>query len=151
MKKFLSLGIILLFVIGCLAIPVSAQHISAENVTTKTEILEDGSYFIVETGIYPTYTRASAKSGYKTATYYTASNVAIWAITVNGSFSYTGSSSTATSASCTITRYDSNTSTVSKNAYTSGSSAVGTATVKYKNINTDKTVQLTCDKNGNLS
>ena len=151
MKKIISLGLVFLLAFVCFTFPASAQEVVSINTSTSIETFTDGSYFIIETGSYPTSARASTKNGYKTATYYTSSNVAVWAVTVNGSFSYNGTTSTATSASCSITRYDSNTSTISKNAYTSGSSAVGTATVKYKRIYTDKTVTLTCDRNGTLS
>ena len=151
MKKALSLAFTLLFLFNAFSFSAFAAERPFEKTETYTEYCEDGGYYVIEIGTYLPFARASTKSGYKTATYYNSSNKAIWAVQVQGYFSYTGSSATATSASATVYTYDSKVEFGSKNAYVSGATAVGTATMKYGSVYTDKTVRLTCARNGNLS
>ena len=78
--------------------------------------------------------------------------MAIFAVTVHGSFTYSyGVSSSATSASCTVTTYSTSASFNSKDAWTSGKSAYGYGSVSYKGTNTGRTVSISCDSYGNLS
>ena len=98
------------------------------------------------------FAAATSKSGSKTKTYYSASNTAIFSVTVTGGFSYTyGVSASATSSVATVYIFDSSATFVSKNAYTSGATAYATGTVKYRGNSATLTVSLTCDKYGNLS
>jgi len=151
MKKILSLAFTLLFTLNALSLPVFASEASLDKLESYVEDCADGGYFVIEIGTYETLARASTKSGYKTATYYTGSGKAVWAVRIDGDFIYNGTSSSATSASATVYTYEAKAEFVSKNAYTSGASAIGSATMKYGTANTYKTVTLTCDKNGNLS
>ncbi|MBQ4257764.1 MAG: hypothetical protein II713_02050, partial [Clostridia bacterium] len=79
------------------------------------------------------------------------SNVMVWSVTVYGEFSYTGYSSSATSASGNVKIYVTGASLVSSQSYTSGSSAVAKATVLYQGEQIPRNVILTCDRNGVLS
>lgn len=116
---------------------------------------EDGSYIVVE--VTNSGARASkSTNGSKTSTFYNRNNVAQWMAELKGSFTYDGSSATCTSASSSVTIYNSDWYTVSKNASKSGSTATGSfsmgrkllgSTVETKNIS----LKLSCDKNGNLS
>ena len=90
-------------------------------------------------------------SGTKTSTRYTASGHAVFAVKVDGSFKYTGSSSWSTSASATVSIYDSNASYVSKSASYSSNYASATGNVTYLGTPISRTVTLYCDKDGNLS
>ena len=71
-------------------------------------------------------------------------------LSVKGSFTYNGSSSSATAAEATVTIYSSKASFVSKNAYTSGKTATATGTIKYDAVQTTRSASVSCDKNGNL-
>ena len=151
MKKLISffLASILLFA-GSVLLPASAADFRGEDsAVVEYEYFEDGSYFI--TTLCQGERSRGTVSGQKTATYINNNNVAVWAVTVYGSYSYTGYSSTATSASGAVDYYVNGASLVSKQAYTSGDSAVARATVLYLGEQIPKTVTLTCDRNGVLS
>ena len=116
---------------------------------------EDGSYAVVETTT--SGARASGRtSGSRPYTYYDSTGTAQWKVVLNGSFTYTGSSATYTSASCSVTIYNSEWYTISKNASKSGSTATGSFSMGRKLLGSaietkDVTLKLSCDKNGNLS
>ncbi len=113
------------------------------------------SYAVVET--ITSGARASGRiSGSRPYTYYDSTGVAQWKVVLNGSFTYTGSSATCTSASCSVTIYNSEWYTVSKNASKSGNTATGSFSIGRKALGVtvetkDVTLKLSCDKNGNLS
>lgn len=116
---------------------------------------EDGSYVTVET--YVTDTRAtSTKTASRVYTYYANNGNIDWSATLNGTFTYTGTSSTCTAASCTVSISNSSWYEVGKNVSKIGASAIADVTMGYKilGITIDrKTVNmsLSCDANGNLS
>lgn len=122
----------------------------------QTILLEDGSTLVVTADILP-QTRASATvSGVKNAKYYDSSNQLHWVVTLSGSFTYNGTSATCTSVSIDAVVYEGGWSCASKNADTSGSSAVGSASMvcKVLGIQVDSvpvSLTLTCDKDGVLS
>lgn len=146
----------LLFIfISCCAIFFMTANASDESITSSVRIdLPDGNY-VIETVTENTdtlTTRAtSTKSGYKTSVYYNSSNVAIFGVRVDGTFSYTGTSSWSTSAAATVYIYDDSGSYVSKSASYSSNYATATGKVKYNYVTIPRTVTLYCDKNGNLS
>lgn len=149
MKRFLSFAMVMALLSSMFALHVNAAESADDLVSRTIEYLDNGDYIVTET-YKPAIQPFSGTSGYKTATYTNSSGSRIFAVTVYGSFSYNGSSSSATSSSASVDIYASNTSFVSKNAYTSGSSAYGVGTAKYSGINCSVTAKLTCDKNGNL-
>lgn len=116
---------------------------------------QERSYAVVET--ITSGARASGRiSGSRPYTYYDSTGVAQWKVVLNGSFTYTGSSATCTSASCSVTIYNSEWYTVSKNASKSGNTATGSFSIGRKALGVtvetkDVTLKLSCDKNGNLS
>ena len=127
-----------------------AQEAQAEDsIVTEYEYLEDGSYFVIT--IHQGAQTRGTTSGEKTAAYYNSSNVKIWSVTVHGAFTYTGYSSTTTSASGYVDVFVNGASLVSSQSYTSGDTAVAKATVAYAGVNRPLTVTLTCDRNGILS
>ena len=76
--------------------------------------------------------------------------------TLTGTFTFNGTSSSCTGASCDVTIYNDAWSTKSVNAYTSGSSTVAEVTLVRKflfiTVETKNfTITLSCDRNGNLS
>lgn len=154
MKKLTALFLTALCCFSLFAGSVSAVDVENDTVIVKTDRIDlpDGGYIIEEVTQTPSLTRATySTSGTKTSTRYTASGQAVFAVKVNGSFKYTGSSSWATSASATVSIYDSNASYVSKSASYSSNYATATGKVTYLGTPISRTVTLYCDKNGNLS
>jgi hypothetical protein len=150
MKRNIAVLLCLIMLFTLMSFPVSASEPKDILVKRTVEILENGDTItteIYECAIQP----RSGKNGYATATYVNAAGTAIWQLTVTGSFTYNGVSSRATSADATV--YINNTTNakfVSKNAYTSGATATGTATVTYLDSRTTRSASVSCDKNGNL-
>lgn len=152
MKKFFSLLTCLLLVCNIFVHPVAAMEIAESEqivVSQSVENLGNGCYFI-ETIYTPAVQSRSAKTGTKVAEYIT-SGQTIFTVSVTGTFTYDGSSSDATSSSCSVATYVQSATITGKRAYTSGASACGFGSVSYNGATLQKTVTLTCDKNGNLS
>lgn len=149
MKKFLSLVLLLSVFVCAFGVPVSAIEVNDKLVSRSVEYLENGDYFVTE--LYqPVIQPFTGTNGYKTSTYTTAYGSRVFSVTVYGTFTYNGTSSSATSATASVDIYDSSASFVSKNAYTSGISAIATGTARYLGNNITRSVSLSCDKNGNL-
>ncbi len=127
--------------------------------STTIEVLDDGSY--IETTIETTpsinlFVVTSTKSGKKTSSHKDSSGRTLWSVTVNGTFSYNGTSSKCTSSTISTTCPSSMWKLSGKSASKSGATA--TASVvgkKYGNGTVTKTinrsVSLTCSKTGKLS
>lgn len=148
MKKVLSLVILIVTLFSLSIIPVSAKE-----VTTITEYLEDGTYFIETVEEETSYGvwAISTKSGTKTRTYYSASGSALFSLTVGGTFNYNGTVARAIDSSYS---YGINSSLWS---FVSGSSSYtankATATGTFSSLGNQKTLSVTlaCDQDGNLS
>lgn len=128
----------------------------AETVEEKVvAVFEDGSYITEEIAV--TQNRASgSKAGTKSHTYYAGDGTAKWKATLTGTFTYTGTSSTCTGASCNVTIYDSAWYTISKSATKSGNMATASVTMGQKLLGItisqiSTSLSITCDANGNLS
>ncbi len=149
MKRFISALLAIFLFISC-TISISAKEPQDILVSRTVEVLENGDTIVTElyeNAIQP----RTGKSGHKTSTYQNAAGSNIWAITVNGTFSYTyGVSSTATGATATVHIYSDTAHFVSKNAYTSGNTATATGTVTYNSVTTTRSVSISCDIYGNL-
>ncbi|MEY8312490.1 hypothetical protein AALA61_10975 [Oscillospiraceae bacterium 42-9] len=150
MKRIIAVLLCLIMFFALMVSPVSASEPKDMLVKRTIEILENGD--VVTTEVYECAVQPrSGKNGYVTSTYVDATGRAIWMLTVTGSFTYNGVSSRATSAEASV--YINNTTKakfVSKNAYTSGATATGTATVTYLDSRTTRSASVSCDKNGNL-
>lgn len=120
------------------------------------EYFDDGSYIVTTITEEPSvsFARAtSTKTASKTATYKSSSGASLWSVTITGTFSYNGSSAKCTAASVSTNIYNNAWKISNKSASKSGSTAIATATGKqYKNgsilSQIEKTVKLTCSKNG---
>lgn len=149
MKRILSVLIVGVLLVS--VIPVSV----AANENSTVIYLENGDY-IVET-LTESYSRsAREKTGTKARTYYNSDGSAAWVAVLTGKFTYDGTSATCTSASVSVTIYDSSWYTSSKSASKSGNVASATVTMGYRFLGvTTKTLTadltLSCDKDGNLS
>lgn len=149
MKRTISLIIILLI------FALIPYNVFAADVTQSDEriYLDDGSYFIIS--IDESSTR-STKTATKTHEYHASDGELLWKVQVRGTFSYNGTSSTCTSATHTITIYNSSWYTHSQTSYSSGNKAIANVTMKKKTlgiVTSTRSVNLTlaCDKDGNLS
>lgn len=154
MKKIVVLFVCLFLISSTLIFPASATEVNDRNeqilVSETVKYFSDDLYY-VETIYTPrVQPYGGAKAGTKTAVC-VSSGTTIFAISVTGTFSYNGDISHATSASYSIATYVENAKIIGGNAYTSGASAFATGSVSYWGITLQKTVTLTCDKDGNLS
>lgn len=152
-KKFKIIFLMLIL----LCIPIS-NVTALENIQQYTYIeerFEDGSYIEITVDYGTNNTRATTTKS-KTATYKGASGTSLWSVTVKGTFTYNGTTSSCKSSSVSTKNYS--TSWKLSNATSSKSGATASASVTAKQYHQDgtvlrtinKTVKLTCDKNGNL-
>lgn len=148
MKRVLCCGLMMVLLMGVMPVRASASEM-------ETIYFEDGSYSTIELTTYGT--RASgSKSGSKTYNHYDSNGSKVWKVVLTGSFTYTGSSATCTSADMSATIYDSAWSVYNISDSKSGNVARGAATVAKELLGVTvakKTANLTitCDANGNLS
>lgn len=153
MKRIVSIVICLILVISTCSISVAALESKDSDqiaVCQTVEHVGNGCYYI-ETIYIPTIQPyRGSKTGTKVAEYIT-SGTTIFTLSVTGTFSYDGSTATATSASGALATHVPNATINSRRAYTSGASACAFGSVSYNGATLQKTVTLTCDKNGNLS
>ena len=66
---------------------------------TYIEVLENGDYIRTYITYDETNDRSATKSGSKTAEYFNSNNEVMWSITVYGTFTYNGTTSSCTRAS----------------------------------------------------
>ncbi len=153
MKRILCTALSLLMLICLIPYPALAAEMTTAD--ENTVYFDDGSYMV--TVIEEVRTRASnTVTQTKSRTYYNSDDVAEWKITLTGTFTYNGTTSSCTSASCNVDVYASNWYTVSKSASKSGNTASCTVTMgkTFLGITISKpvhTLTLTCDKDGNFS
>ncbi len=150
----------IIFVILCIILTIAYPigSLAIENVMNEeifTEYLEDGSYIVTEITIYQTKASGTINAN-KKINYYNGDDELQWVYKLNGTFTYTGSSSTCTYANNSVTIYNSAWKTYSASATRSGNSAYGNVTMKYYHLGAvlstvQRSVTLTCDANGNLS
>ncbi len=149
-KSLLSSILVLTLVFSLCALPAAA--ITPENSVYEVTYFEDGSYLTTEVVTYASTRAASTRSGHKTATYSNASGVTLWTFTVYGTFTYNGTTSSATKASYGFNISDSNWSLKSANAYCSGNQAIAEGTFSGGIFTTRNTsVGLSCSPSGVLS
>ena len=142
MKKLLLSVCLILGIISTIAIPAQAEEYYYEE---AIEVIESSM------------TRAtSTKTAKKTGSYKNSSGTVLWSVTVTGTFTYNGTTSSCTKSVVSTSVSNSNWKISSSSSSKSGNKATATATAKcfYDGpmiSTTSKTVTLTCDKNGNLS
>ena len=153
MKRLISLILAVLTIV--LMFPAVTAYAAQDEVLEEIIWLDNDSYIKVTTQTISTYASGTVTKS-KSYTCYTGDD-AQWEITLNGTFTYNGVTSTCTSSSCDVSIYNStNWYVVSKSANKSGNTATATATIGYRvlGITTRKDtydLTLTCDKNGNVS
>lgn len=148
--RVLSLAIIIVLLIGL--IPVSA---SASTLGDNFVYFDDGSYLKISTGdVSPRAT--NTRIAYRLYQYFDSSDNLEWEARLDASYTYDGTTSNCTSASCTVTIYDSKWYEISNTTTRSGSTATTQLTMgrKFLGVTVSKpeyTITLTCDKDGNMS
>lgn len=153
MKRFTRICALVL--VSVLLIPIQVFATVERNSSTEIVYMDDGSYYVIV--IEESRTRATySKTGSKHYTYYSSENVAQWKVTLTGTYTYNGSTSSCTAASASATIYKSTWSVASKSATRSGSTATGNFVIKLslllgQSTNVPVTLTLACDKNGNLT
>ena len=161
MKKLMALLLSLVTVLSMTCVAFAGEMPTTSNTyPAEYEYFDDGSYIVTTITEEPAVSFARAgntKTSSKTSKYYSSSGTAMWYVTVNGTFSYNGSTATCTNASVTAGSYSASWKISSKSSKHSGSSASGTAKATmydtYGNYvkSATKTVTLTCSKTGTLS
>lgn len=153
MRRIISL----LIVFAALFFTFSHTVIAAQKNTTEYETItfEDGSYLVISVSSIDARAN-NLRTGSKTYNYYNSNDEINWKAVLTAEFTYTGTSSTCTSASCTVTIYDNAWYEVSRSTTRSENTATTVLTMgqKFLGITINKpsfTFTLTCDKNGNLS
>lgn len=151
MKKIISLlSVILMIAVLCPNTAFADEKIVTDR---YIEYLDDGCYIVTEL-TESTITTFAAKtvSKSKSAHYYDG-NDKEWTVTLNATFSYTGSSATCTSAKTSYTIYNDKWKVTSAVPSKSGNKATGAFTVKkytlgipVKTVN--KTLTITCSNTG---
>lgn len=153
MKKLFTFALLAVLIFTMLPLNVFAAE--AKESDAGIIYLEDGSYITVE--IISMDTRATnTKTGSKIYRYRNSDGEEQWSITLQGTFTYTGSSATCTASSASISIVNDNWYTVSKTVGKSGASAVGNVTMGKKWLGitvSEETVgmRLTCSASGTLS
>ena len=152
MKKCFAIWICILLISNTMALPVAATQTDCEQIilSQTIEYIDDECYFIETIYVPSIQPYRGSKTGTKVAEC-VSSGTTIYTLSVTGTFTYDGTTADATSATCAIATHVPNATISSRNAYTSGASAIATGSVVYYGITLQKTVTLTCDKNGNLS
>ena len=138
-----------------LLIPIQVFASVERNSSTEIVYMDDGSYYVITIEESPTRTTYS-KTSAKHYTYYSSENVAQWKVTLTGTYTYNGATSSCTAASASATVYKSSWSVASKSATHSGNQATGNYVIKLalllgQSTNVPVTLTMSCDKNGNLT
>ena len=154
-KRFFSLVCCFILIWGISTMSVSATSIYSLNLPLSAnqniEYFEDGSYVITEWDTTAASTRTPA-SKTKKSTYYSSNDVAIFAVSLTGEFTYTyGTSAKATGQSVSVSIYDDSTTYVTKSSSRSGATVYGSGTVRYQGVNRTLSLQMTCSIYGYIS
>lgn len=154
MKKVIATFVIFVLILSML--PIQIAYATQEPELLEVVQYKDGTYLEITLESVPQTRASGSLTKTKNYTYKDVDGTAQWKISLTGSFTYTGTTSTCTAADCKVTVYQSNWSVASKSASKSGNTAYGTARMLRKYLGatvSDKTynLTLTCDKNGNVS
>ena len=153
MKRTVSIGLVILILLN-----VFVCFASAQNKTTETiEHFEDGSYGVIcIKTVFSLFASKSSITRTKEYKYYDSSNNLDWKASITATFTYNGTTASCTNVSKSTTVYDTSWKCTASSCNKSGATATGDFTFKQyvsfipvKTIN--KTLTLTCDKNGNVS
>lgn len=145
----------LLVFILLLNLLVSVNVQAKEQAGTEKIVFSDGSYILSEITVIQSRA-ASVRKADRYYDYYNAKDVRQWRATLTGTFTYDGTTSSCTAVSTNFTVYASGWTLDSVSEHKIGNQAIGDFYISYSPLpgdyfETSVRVQLTCDKNGNLS
>ena len=158
MKRFFVFCLSFILLVPVLGLHATANDKAYQQSTAATvEYFDDGSYIVItiaeqETALFA----ATTKSGSKFVNYYNSDNEKVWTVTVYGSFSYTGTSSSCTASSVSYTIYNDSWKVKSATASRSANKAIGDFTCKFYLLGipvktVEQSVTLSCSSTGVLS
>lgn len=153
MKRVISLFLTMLTIL--MVLPITALGVEEAQETEDIIWTDDGGYIVITT--QSAQTRASGtRTESRMGTYYDSKDNVEWRITLTATFTYNGTTSSCTAASCDVTIYDSMWYLISKSVTKSGNTATATVTLGFKvlGVTVSKptyTLSLSCDKDGNMS
>ena len=152
MRRVISLCCVFALLMSTLCIDVAAMGTQG---TEVVEYFEDGSYCVIALEV-ECGRAAGAKNGTKNYSYYSGDNKLLWTVSLTGTFTYSGISSTCTASNVRITIYNDSWYTEYKASHMSANSALGEASMcrKILGVTVEKRIvelTLTCDVDGNLS
>lgn len=150
MKKGLSAFLAVILLMALLGSFSSALT----EVGVMIEYYDDGSYGVIS--IQKDHAKSNTVTETKTYKYYDSSNNLNWKASITASFTYNGVTASCTSVSKSHTIYDNSWKCTASNCSKSGATATGNFTFKHyvlliPNKTINKTLTLTCDKNGNIT
>ncbi|MBQ2825253.1 MAG: hypothetical protein IJF19_03160 [Clostridia bacterium] len=152
MKKVFAL-VLTLTILCCtvFCFPAGASEVTKVTI----EKLDNGDYIETIITYYETDDRAATKSGSKTNSYKNSNDETLWSVTVYGTFTYNGTTSSCTSVSHSASAYADGWSIKNSSSSKSGYCATATATATQKKLLSSKdysmTVNLYCSPYGILS
>lgn len=150
MKRMLALFVCIVLLGSAVALPVSAASEDQIVISQTVENLGNGCFYVETISVPSIQPFSNSKVGSKTAMYIV-SEQPIYSVTVTGTFTYDGTTATATSAEHSEAAYVSGVTLVDSFAYTFGAYACASATVEYQGVTLAKTVKLLCSRDGTLS
>lgn len=153
MKKFISL-VCVVFILFSVC---TCYAFATDETITDIEYYDDGSYTV--TMVMHTYSLLATSNTVTRTTeckHYDSNNNLDWKAAITATFTYNGTTASCTSVSKSHTIYDSSWKLTSSNTSKTGATATGNFTFKHyvlsiPNKTVNKTLTLTCDKNGNVS
>lgn len=153
-KYFISFFAAMSIICSCNSFSTKAATPDVKT-TSYTEYYDDGSYTVITITEYILASTTSVKQGSKTYNHVSSGNT-VWSYTINGTFSYDGSSSSCTSVSDSYTINNNSWHLNSHYCWKSGNTAYGSVTMDYKilGITTNsvtRDISLSCSANGTLS
>lgn len=156
---------IITFLLSFIVLTASTENVyamekPAQEVLVQKTQLENGDSLVITMNIdttksgllRTTYERTASK----TVSYKNSSGATAWTFTVNGTFTYNGSTSNCTKATDSYNVSISGWSCSSASSNTGGNKAIGTVKMNYYSIGVllqtiTETVTISCDANGNIS
>ncbi len=151
MKRFLAGLLCLIFLFSVLPENASAET-SCDTEVLPITFFEDGSYCVTTIIVESDLSSRSTVTGTKSKTYYTADDNPIYSVSVKGTFTYDGTTATATSAYYSYQVFSNLWSFSSGHAACSGNTATATCTFLLLGvISRTASVSLVCSPTGILS
>ena len=160
MKRLISVSLSLFIILVLFPLcAFASENNSAEEAAGQTIqriVYADGSSLEIITAASESVRAVNTKTGTRIYNKRTASGALEWTAALTATFTYNGTTATCTSASCSVTIYDSSWSTVSNSTTRSGNTATTHLTMSYSPlgitpVTRSYTITLSCDANGNLS